>query len=75
MKTIEICKTFQARKNSITSTTIRTRHTHPGPITTAATSTTSCSSVSIKFTQKLNMKMETPKHKTLNNALVPMNEV
>ena len=44
-------------------------------MTIAATSTTSCSTVSIHFTQSLNMETETPEHKTLNNALVNRNEV
>ena len=52
-----------------------TSHTHPGPTVTAATNTTSCSTVSINFMQRPNTEMETPEHKTLNNILVPMNEV
>ena len=42
---------------------------------TAGTSTTSCSTVSINFMQRPNTETKTPKHKTLNNALVTMNEV
>ena len=53
----------------------RTSRTHLGPTVTAATSTTSCSTVSVYFTQSPNSETETPKHKTLNNALVPTNEV
>ena len=63
-------QTTQARENSMTSTTICTSHTHPGPRVTTATSTTSCSTVSVNFTQRLNTEMETPKHRTLNNTLV-----
>ena len=57
------------------STMIRTSRTHPGPKTTAATGTTSCSTVSINFTQRLNMEMETPEQKALNNTPVLRNEV
>ena len=53
----------------------RTSHSHPGPTVTATTSTTSCRIVSANFTQRPNMEMETPKHKTLNNALVTTNKV
>ena len=42
---------------------------------TAATNTTSCSTVSASFTQGPNAEMETPKHKTLNNTLVNTNKV
>ena len=59
----------------MTSMTNRTSHSHPGPTVTATTSTTSCSIVSTNFTQRPNTEMETPKHKTLNNALVTTNEV
>ena len=38
-------------------------------------STTSRSTVSAHFTQRPNVEMETPEHKTLNNALVTTNEV
>ena len=55
--------------------TDRTSHTHPGPTVTVATNMTSCSTVSVYFTQRLNTETETPEHKTLNNALVPKNEV
>ena len=44
------------------------------PPTTATTNTTSYSTVSVNFTQRPNREMEIPKHKTLNNALVPTNE-
>ena len=47
----------------------------PGPAVTATTSTTSRSTVSTRFTQRPNVEMETPEHKTLNNALVTANEV
>ena len=57
------------------SMTDHTSRTHPGPTVTAATNTTSCSTVSIYFTQRPNTETETPKHKTLNNALVPKNKV
>ena len=59
----------------MTSTTDCTSRTHPGSTVTAATSTTSCNTVSIYFMQRPNTETETPKHKTLNNALVPENEV
>ena len=59
----------------MTSTTNHTSHSHPGPTVTVITSTTSCSIVSASFTQRPNMEMETPEHKTLNNALVTTNEV
>ena len=36
---------------------------------------TSHSTVSTRFTQRPNVETETPKHKTLNNALVTTNEV
>ena len=49
--------------------------THPGPTVTAATNMTSCSTVSVNFTQRPNTEMETLKHKTLNNVLVPLNKV
>ena len=52
-----------------------TSRTHPGPTVTAATNTTSRSTVSVSFMQRLNMETETPEHKTLNNALVPKNKV
>ena len=57
------------------STADRTSHTHPGPAVTMATNTTSCSTVSVYFMQRPNMETKTPEHKTLNNALVPTNEV
>ena len=59
----------------MTSTTNHTSHSHPGPTVTATTSTTSHSTVSAHFTQRQNVETETPKHKTLNNALVTTNEV
>ena len=59
----------------MTSTMIHTSRTHPGPIITVATSTTSCSIVSINFTQRPNTETETPEHNTLNNTLVLRNEV
>ena len=59
----------------MTITMICTSRTHPGPIITAATNTTSCSAVSINFTQRPNTETETPKHKTLNSTLVCRNEV
>ena len=52
-----------------------TSHTHPGPAVTMATNMTNCSTVSIYFTQRPNTETKTPEHKTLNNALVPTNEV
>ena len=57
------------------SMTNRTSCSHPGPTVTVTTSTTSCSIVSASFTQRPNTEMETPDHKTLNNALVTTNEV
>ena len=57
------------------SMTNRTSRSHPGPTVTVTTSMTSCSIISTNFTQRPNMEMETPKHKTLNNALVTTNEV
>ena len=74
-KTIEIGKTIQAHKNSMTITTIRTSRTHPGPIITVATNTTSCNAVSVNFTQRPYRETETPEHKTLNNTLVFRNKV
>ena len=59
----------------MTSMAIHTSRTHPGPIITLAISTTSCSTVSVNFTQTPNTETETPEHKTLNNTLVLMNEV
>ena len=58
----------------MTSMTNRTSRSHPGPTITATTSTTSCSIVSVSFTQRTNMETETPEHKTLNNTLVATNE-
>ena len=52
-----------------------TSRPHPGPTVTVTTNTTSCSMVSANFMQRPNTKMETPKHKTLNNTLVTTNEV
>ena len=57
------------------STIYRTSRTHPGPTAAVETNTTSCNTVSVNFTQRPKTEMETPEHKTLNNALVPMNEV
>ena len=57
------------------SMTISTSRAHLETITPAATSTTSCITVSVKFTQKPTIEMETSKHKTPNNTLVNMNEV
>ena len=68
-------KILQARENSMMSTTNRTSHSHPGPTVTSTTSMTSCSIVSANFTQRPNTETETPKHKTLNNALVTTNKV
>ena len=48
---------------------------HPGPTVTATTSMTSHNIVSTSFMQRLNTETETPKHKTLNNALFATNEV
>ena len=59
----------------MTSTADRTSHIHPGLTVTAATSTTSCSTVFVNLMQRLNTDTETPEHKALNNALVPKNEV
>ena len=59
----------------MTSMTNHTSPSHPAPTTTATTSTTSRSIVSTSFTQRPSMEMETPEHKTLNNALVTTNEV
>ena len=56
------------------STADLTSRTHPGPTITVATSMTSCSTVSVNFTQKPNTETKTPEHKTLNNALVTTNE-
>ena len=72
---MEIQKILKARKNSTMSTTNHTSHSHPGPTVTATTSTTSCSIASASFMQRPNTQMETPEHKTLNNALVTTNEV
>ena len=55
--------------------TDHTSHTHPRATTIPTTSTTSCKTVSDNFTQRLSKDTETPEHKTLNNALVPTNEV
>ena len=52
-----------------------TNHTHPGPTITMATSMTSCKTVSVNSMQRPNKETETPKHKTLNNAVVSTNEV
>ena len=52
-----------------------TSHSHPGPTVTTTTSTTSCNIVSASLTQIPNTEAETPKHKTLNSALVTTNEV
>ena len=57
------------------STTNHTSHSHPEPAVTATTSMTSRSTSSARFTQRPNVETETPKHKTLNNAPVPTNEV
>ena len=59
----------------MTSTTNHTSRSHQGPTVTATTSMTSCSIVSASSTQRPNTETETPKHKTLNNALVTTNEV
>ena len=53
----------------------RTSHSHPEPTVTTTTSMTSCNIVFASFTQRPNLKTETPKHKTLNKALVTTNEV
>ena len=55
--------------------TNRTSHSHPGPTVTTTTSMTSCNILSASFTQIPNTEVETPEHKTLNNALVTINEV
>ena len=55
--------------------TIPTSRTHLETTTPAATSTTSCITVSIKFTQNPTTETETSKHKTINNALANRNEV
>ena len=57
------------------STADRTSRIHTGLTVTAATSTTSCSTVFVNLMQRLNTDMETPEHKALNNTLVPKNEV
>ena len=49
-----------------------TSHTHPGP---TITSMTSCSTISVNFTQRPNTETKTREHKTLNNALVTTNKV
>ena len=59
----------------MTSMKNHTSHSHLGPTVTATTSTTSCSIVSANFMQRPNTESETPKHKTINNALVTTNEV
>ena len=59
----------------MTSMADHTSRTHPGPTVTTATNTTSCSTVSIYFTQRPNTETKTPEHRNLNNALVPTNEV
>ena len=53
----------------------RTSRTYPGPTTTVATSMPVARQFPETFTQRLNKKTETPKHKPLNNALVSINEV
>ena len=58
-----------AHEPPMTSMTNHTSCPHPGPTITAAINTTSCSTVSVSFTQRPNTETETPKHKTLNNAL------
>ena len=68
-------KFLQARENLMMSMTDCTSHAYPGPPVRMATCTTSCKTVSIHFTQRPSQETETPKHKTLNNALVPTNEV
>ena len=60
-----------ACENSMMSTTNHTSRSHPGPTATA----TSRSTVSAYFMQRPNAEMETPEHKTLNNALVTTNKV
>ena len=59
----------------MTSTIGCTSHTHPDHVMISLTSTTSRNTVPNVFLQKPNGNMETPKHKTLNNALVSANEV
>ena len=59
----------------MTNTMDRTSHTHPGPTMITTTSTTSHNTVSDVLSQRPSKNMETPKHKTLNNALVSTNEV
>ena len=59
----------------MTSMTTRTSRTHLGTTISTATSTTSCNTVSIHFTQRPSTKTETTEHKTLNNTLVKRNEV
>ena len=59
----------------MTSTKNRTSRSHPGPTVSTTTSTTSCDIVSASSTQRPNTEAETPEHKTLNNALVTINEV
>ena len=54
---------------------VHTSRTQPGPKVTAATSTTSCNTVSVNFTQRPNMEMETTEQKALNNTPVLRNEV
>ena len=71
---MEMYKTIQACNNGMKSMTDCTSHTHPGPTITMATTKTSCSTVSINLMQRPNMETKTPEHKTLNNALVTMNE-
>ena len=56
------------------STADHTSRTIPAPPTTATTNTTSYNTVSVNSTQRPNREMEIPEHKTLNNALVPMNK-
>ena len=51
-----------------------TSHSHPGPTVTTTTSTTSCNILSASFMQIPNTEVETPEHKTLNNALVTINK-
>ena len=59
----------------MTSMTNHTSRPHSGPTVITTTSTTSGNIVSASFTQRPNMEVETPKHKTLNNALVTINKV
>ena len=68
-------KILQACKNLMTDTTDCTSHTHPGPTTTTATMQPVARQFPQTFTQRPNKETETPKHKTLNSALVPTNEV